>query len=517
MKIEAYSVSDAFEQVIGLLDAEGSFSSPRGLAIKELINCNIVVKNPLDRIVRMPKRQMNFSYAVGELLWYISGRNDLETMEHYSTNMRRFSDDGITLNSAYGYRIFGHHEAIPFNQWEFAKKRLQDDPDSRQAIIHLHTPNNQPTKDEVCTLTLQFFIRDGKLDLVVTMRSNDIIKGFTYDAFAFTFLQEMMANELSVEIGTYYHNAGSMHIYEPDFYYLDDEIDYSIVEGLVMNRSYMKRSDFSDLLTFETHLREEVTSVREAALAWSSFTNEMTQGPEQELEIVFASALLLWKIYRLENTSSLKAVFADWVIGYVRQVNETYADILAAGCKLFGEHKIKIIIDGMDGTGKSTLAGFVARNADLVAKFGQFNLQHYDKPTDNFKFMPNYLQALKSSQNTVFDRFYFSEIAYQLALDRPNQLGAHESWLLNHICKNERVFVVLFVPTYTEIQKVMDRMDEKDRLLLQNVHEKLLDNYSYIASYLTSINANLLVVQEADYNVDEILEKINEWADEYVF
>jgi thymidylate synthase len=46
------------------------------------------------------------------------------------------------------------------------------------------------------------------------MRSNDAIWGLPYDVFLFTFLQEMMAIELKVELGSYYHFAGSLHLYE---------------------------------------------------------------------------------------------------------------------------------------------------------------------------------------------------------------------------------------------------------------------------------------------------------------
>ena len=38
--------------------------------------------------------------------------------------------------------------------------------------------------------------------------------GFPYDVFQFTCMQILMSMELEVEIGTYTHIAGSLHLYE---------------------------------------------------------------------------------------------------------------------------------------------------------------------------------------------------------------------------------------------------------------------------------------------------------------
>jgi thymidylate synthase len=63
---------------------------------------------------------------------------------------------------------------------------------------------------------MQFIYRNDKLDALVFMRSNDIILGLPYDIFVFTMLQEMMAIELGIELGTYHHIVGSLHAYAED-------------------------------------------------------------------------------------------------------------------------------------------------------------------------------------------------------------------------------------------------------------------------------------------------------------
>ena len=49
------------------------------------------------------------------------------------------------------------------------------------------------------------------------MRSNDLWLGFPFDVFQFANMQVLMAMELGVELGTYTHIAGSLHLYERDF------------------------------------------------------------------------------------------------------------------------------------------------------------------------------------------------------------------------------------------------------------------------------------------------------------
>jgi thymidylate synthase len=45
------------------------------------------------------------------------------------------------------------------------------------------------------------------------MRSNDAYLGLPHDIFAFTMLQEIMARSLGVDLGTYKHAVGSLHLY----------------------------------------------------------------------------------------------------------------------------------------------------------------------------------------------------------------------------------------------------------------------------------------------------------------
>ena len=69
------------------------------------------------------------------------------------------------------------------------------------------------TFDTPCTYAIQFTIVHGRLDMCVTMRSNDLWYGFCNDQYQFSKLQELIALKLDIETGTYYHFAHNMHLY----------------------------------------------------------------------------------------------------------------------------------------------------------------------------------------------------------------------------------------------------------------------------------------------------------------
>lgn len=216
--LEAETVTEAwdmwFTHLKAMADSGMEQKSRDGVVVGEAINAVTIIKDPTRNIVLSPDRMMPVRYAVGELLWYLSGSNQLRDISKYSKVWNRMTDDGETLNSAYGYRIF---KKFGFDQLKFVEDILKADPLTRQAVIHIKDPVDYIDKysnDVPCTLTLQFLIRNGELNLTVHMRSNDLWTGFPYDVFSFTCFQILLAFRLGVEIGTYTHTAGSLHLYE---------------------------------------------------------------------------------------------------------------------------------------------------------------------------------------------------------------------------------------------------------------------------------------------------------------
>lgn len=194
-----------------------SIKSRDGKVAAEVINAITVIDNPTKNIMTNGIRKLSIRYAVGEMLWYLSGNPELKAIQNYTKAWDRMSDNGKTVNSNYGFLI---KDAYGFDQYDYCKELLKRDMNSRQAVIHIKMPRNtieNPTNDLNCTVCLQFIVRGGRLYCTTYMRSNDLWLGFPYDVFQFTCIQIRMAMELGLNIGSYTHIAGSLHMYERDF------------------------------------------------------------------------------------------------------------------------------------------------------------------------------------------------------------------------------------------------------------------------------------------------------------
>ena len=75
--------------------------------------------------------------------------------------------------------------------------------------------------DFVCTNTVQYVIRKNKLSAIVQMRSNDAWAGYRNDYAWQKYVLNKLAKDLNCKEGNIHWNAGSLHVYENQFYLLD--------------------------------------------------------------------------------------------------------------------------------------------------------------------------------------------------------------------------------------------------------------------------------------------------------
>ncbi|MBN9360690.1 MULTISPECIES: thymidylate synthase [unclassified Devosia] len=185
----------------------------------EVFGALLELTDPRARLGRSTTRARVFS-PLGELFWYLSGSNALDHILYYLEGYDEFSDDGETLNGAYGRRLFSEArlrgESDASDEWQRVIDTLRKRPGSRNAVIQIYSNQDgaKDSSDIPCTCTLHFVIRKGRLHLHVHMRSNDAYKGMPHDVFSFSMLQEIAARELGLEVGTYQHSAASLHLYD---------------------------------------------------------------------------------------------------------------------------------------------------------------------------------------------------------------------------------------------------------------------------------------------------------------
>ncbi len=251
-----------------LIDAykHGQESSPRGKTTRELIGYGMTIKmdNP---IVSVPERELGTAFLCAEPAWILSGDNTLEYIHDYA-RLGLYSDDGIFLSGAYGPKIV--------DQLPFIVKCLLNDQDSRQAIINIWREKPASSADTPCTLSYQFVIRQNRLHMIATMRSNDVYLGTPYDiftqvmiAYAVCLLLKQMdpVKFKPLALGELHLNVGSFHLYESNF-----DKARTIVDKVTEHRE-PKPLDFDYSLTF-ADLKDYL---RSCAL-WVKSGNEVKNG-----------------------------------------------------------------------------------------------------------------------------------------------------------------------------------------------------------------------------------------------
>ena len=188
----------------------------------ELSGVLLEIVNPRGRISRTETRGKPFS-CLGELCWYLAKSDDSAFISYYLPAYKNIATGGKVFG-AYGPRLFNWKG---INQFDNVSRILQRKNESRQAVIQIFDSGDiiGQQKEVPCTSTLQFMVRDGKLNMIANMRSNDIYLGLPHDVFCFTMLQELMARTLSMDIGTYKHLVGSLHLYKDKIPYAEQFLE----------------------------------------------------------------------------------------------------------------------------------------------------------------------------------------------------------------------------------------------------------------------------------------------------
>ena len=179
---------------------------------KALFNIGFTIENPTNKVITNKERNWKHDYAEAEWKWYMSGdRNIAKLGEIYGkipAIWKQMADPDGEVNSNYGWQWQRN------NQLEHVIDKLRTE-GNRQAAISIYDGKeiNSYKFDTPCTYAVQFTVVQSKLYMSVYMRSNDLWYGFCNDQYQFASLQEMVAERLSLPVGTYYHHAHNLHLY----------------------------------------------------------------------------------------------------------------------------------------------------------------------------------------------------------------------------------------------------------------------------------------------------------------
>jgi len=205
------TASDAFHDLYWRIVRDGvDFAET-----KALFNVGFYIENPALNDIKDSKVKRNWSidYAEAEWQWYLSGdRNIAKLGELYGkvpAIWKRMADKNGNVNSNYGWQWYRN------DQLRKVINNLGQNHESRQAAISIYDGKeiDDYANDTPCTYAVQFTILNNKLNMSVVMRSNDLWYGFCNDQYQFSNLQMYVAYETGYDVGTYYHFAHNLHLY----------------------------------------------------------------------------------------------------------------------------------------------------------------------------------------------------------------------------------------------------------------------------------------------------------------
>jgi len=180
---------------------------------RTLFNIGFTLENPLENEIKNKERKWNLKYAEAEWRWYSSGDPNIRKLGEMYGKIppiwERMADKHGNVNSNYGWQMLRN------DQLNKVVQMLDKNPETRQATISIYDGKeiDKYATDTPCTYAIQFTILNNKLNMCVTMRSNDLWYGFCNDQYCFSELQRYVAMRIDKEVGEYYHFAHNLHLY----------------------------------------------------------------------------------------------------------------------------------------------------------------------------------------------------------------------------------------------------------------------------------------------------------------
>jgi len=165
--------------------------------------------------------EVNREYVERELRWYKSRSLNVNDIPGGPPAIwKQVADKDGFINSNYGWAIYSKENGSQYNN---AVAELERNPESRRAEMIYTRPsmhvdyNKNGRSDFMCTEAVQYFVRNGQVDAVVKMRSNDVVFGYRND---FAWQHQVLVDvscDLGIPPGDIIWQVGSLHVYERHF------------------------------------------------------------------------------------------------------------------------------------------------------------------------------------------------------------------------------------------------------------------------------------------------------------
>ena len=217
-------VSDIRDYFIKELEDERFTTDKTGQRTIEMLGASFIANEPA--IFGTPNQE----YIDKEIIWYHTHSNnindiygdDREPPQAWQYSANEYGE----INSNYGRLIYSDKY---YQQYGMAVDELIRNSDSRRASMIYQRPSIWVEYDEdgkndfICTNAVTYYIRDGKLNAVVQMRSNDVVFGYKNDYAWQRYVMDLICQDLGgnnskVKPGYLIWQVQNLHVYERHFH-----------------------------------------------------------------------------------------------------------------------------------------------------------------------------------------------------------------------------------------------------------------------------------------------------------
>jgi thymidylate synthase len=162
-------------------------------------------------------KRLHLKSIVHELLWFLRGDTNISYLKENGVKIwDEWADENGDLGPVYGsqWRAWETPDGRTIDQIQQVVNGIKNNPESRR---HLVSAWNVSVIDEMklppCHFVFQFYVAQGKLSCMLTMRSVDTFLGLPFNIASYSLLTHMIAQQCGLEVGEFIWSGGDVHIY----------------------------------------------------------------------------------------------------------------------------------------------------------------------------------------------------------------------------------------------------------------------------------------------------------------
>lgn len=172
-------------------------------------------------------KKVHFPSVFHEWKWFCAGGTNINELK--ATIWNEWATETGELGPIYGkqWTAWPTKDGKTINQIDYVIHTLKTNPDSRRILFHgwnvEYLPDEKLSPQEnveagkmalpPCHLLYQFYVVDGKLSLMMTIRSNDLFLGCPFNIAQAALWVHVLAQQCDFDVGELIVSIGDAHIY----------------------------------------------------------------------------------------------------------------------------------------------------------------------------------------------------------------------------------------------------------------------------------------------------------------